>query len=105
MGGQILQSIDQEDPVHVAKQVDQMDKIYHGADLTIVAVLGDTDNDSGLAWVNESWYHSRKAEQVAKDGKVISTINACRPWRTITETSKWSSRGWTYQESFFHAVG
>lgn len=43
--------IDQLDPVHRASQIGQMDQIYRGADLTIVAAYGDNKN-CGLPGVN-----------------------------------------------------
>lgn len=85
--------IDQEsDSKH--HQINQMDLIYQNAELTIIAAAGDGPQ-YGLPGINT---RSRRAQRTCTIGNfdIIQTMR--HPHRTI-QSSKWSSRGWTFQEA------
>lgn len=71
-----------------------MDRIYRGADLTIVAAAGD-DEHFGLPGVGTT---TRKKQTVVElDSCTLLTTG---PDPTLeTRRSRWWSRGWTFQES------
>ncbi|KAF7508786.1 hypothetical protein GJ744_008663 [Endocarpon pusillum] len=71
-----------------------MDLIYENSFATIVALYSD-DDESGLAGVSST---ARTPQLCFKteNGRLIST---CPPISTIISTSKWNTRGWTYQEA------
>ncbi|CEI68141.1 unnamed protein product [Fusarium venenatum] len=77
-------------------QIKQMHKIYHGADLTIIAAAGDGPQ-YGLPGVNKS---PRKRQDYGVFGKhtVVSTMTSAR---VLIEGTSWHSRAWTYQEAIF----
>ncbi|KAF2810470.1 HET-domain-containing protein [Mytilinidion resinicola] len=82
--------IDQNDPGDKHHQINQMDAIYAGADLTIVAALGDR-----LPGVGKT---PRKRQPVVRIGNTAVVSSMGHPHETI-RSSKWSTRGWTYQEA------
>lgn len=85
--------IDQESPSKY-QQINQMDSIYQNAELTIIAAAGDGPQD-GLPGINT---RPRRAQRTCTIGNfdIIQTMR--HPHRTI-QSSKWSSRGWTFQEA------
>jgi hypothetical protein len=85
--------IDQLDEVDKLLQINQMDAIYQGAEITIVAAAG-TDQNFGLPGIGSK---TRRAQPVATVGdfKLISTM--AHPHDVIPKLT-WSTRGWTYQE-------
>jgi len=84
----------QTDRVEMATQIGQMDSIYTGADVTIVATFGDGPH-CGLPGVGRT---QRKPQfQTAASGLTLATIPSF-PGHIVGD-SKWNSRGWTYQEA------
>ena len=86
--------IDQDNPVEKHDQIQKMNLIYTGAELYIVAAAGD-DGAYGLPGVAS---RSRRPQPFAKvqAATLVSTLG--HPHCSIS-TSKWASRGWTYQEA------
>jgi hypothetical protein len=76
------------------EQIQQMDKIYKNAEVTLVAAAGQ-DAEHGLPGVGET---PRNAQVAADYGKfyVFSTISNTHD--TIL-SSTWNTRGWTFQEA------
>lgn len=85
--------IDQNDTASKRSQLERMDAIYHGAELTIIAAAGQ-DESHGLPGVRDT---ARKKQQIIE-------LDTCTILSTgpdpIDETrkSRWWSRGWTFQE-------
>ena len=88
--------IDQKDTEEVHDQIRQMDKIYAGARVTIVAAAG-VDPSYGLPGVSKT---PRKVRHSASLGKQVWVSLAETPNTPICR-SAWMSRGWTYQEALF----
>ncbi|KAH7078125.1 heterokaryon incompatibility protein-domain-containing protein [Paraphoma chrysanthemicola] len=87
--------VDQNDAAHCASQIKQMDQIYRGADLTIVAAAGDHKNH-GLPGVGlKQRAHSTI---MVPSGGIIQNIGP-DPLLS-TRDSAWSKRAWTFQESY-----
>jgi len=85
----------QDSKLDKASQISQTDKIYRGAALTIAAAGGHT-NDHGLPGVR---YGSRSPAPL--QNVRVRGLHLQSQWpdlETILKTSKWNSRGWTYQE-------
>ncbi|KAF2629949.1 HET-domain-containing protein, partial [Macroventuria anomochaeta] len=91
--------IDQDGEEEKHTQIDIMDKIYGGAELTIVAAAG-SDNDYGLPGVSTN----RQADQLQESGPVVhlGDIQIVRidgsPRKSI-QSGTWATRAWTYQEA------
>lgn len=75
-------------------QIAQMDRIYAGAEATIIAAAGD-DPHYGLPGVCQ---RTRSQQRYATINGQLHTVIPPDPSREI-RTSKWNSRAWTYQES------
>lgn len=75
-------------------QIKQMDRIYEGAEVTLVAAAG-SDPNYGLPGVSK---RLRVRQPHASIGKyrLVSTMSDPE---TIIRRSKWMSRAWTYQEA------
>ncbi|ERF76321.1 hypothetical protein EPUS_04179 [Endocarpon pusillum Z07020] len=86
--------IDQDNPTLKHDQISQMDKIYRGAEVTIIAAAGEDDN-YGLPGVGK---RRRRAQPVAKIGNIRLVSSMAHPHHTIT-SSRWWTRAWTYQEA------
>ena len=86
--------IDQEDDADKHGQIGQMDQIFSGASVTIIAAAG-LDAAFGLPGVGET---PRKPQPLAiiRGQHLVSTMR--RPEMSILQ-SKWLTRGWTYQEA------
>jgi hypothetical protein len=86
--------IDQDDPDGKYQQIKQMDAIYEDADLVLVAAAG-ADETYGLPGVSRT---PRTPQTTARFNgmRVISTMKD--PHFSI-QSSKWASRGWTFQEA------
>lgn len=85
--------IDQEDPQEKHTLISQMDKIYRGAEFTIIAAAGE-NLDYGLPGVNGT---PRRHHQI--EFKTLnSSFTASRRLHQQVRSSTWSTRGWTYQE-------
>ncbi|CAO2653433.1 Nn.00g028440.m01.CDS01 [Neocucurbitaria sp. VM-36] len=88
--------IDQTDSIEKHEQVMQMDKIYAGAELTIIAAAGN-DEEFGLPGVTSRSRIRPKTRETVDFGSVqivpfeVDHIAECR-------SSKWNTRGWTLQE-------
>ena len=74
-------------------QMNHMDVIYRGAEVTIVAASGK-DANSGLAGVGDT---PRIAQQSLSIGNIQLISNMHVPQVTI-ESSTWYTRAWTFQE-------
>ena len=85
--------IDQDDEAkHV--QINQMDKVYSSAVITIIAAAGDKAS-YGLPGVSSI---SRKAQPYAEiRGRLLAST--MRSSQETIGSSRWATRGWTYQET------
>jgi hypothetical protein len=81
--------IDQSDHNHRNDQIMKMDRIYRGADLTIVGAAGD-NKMYGLPGVGST---KRKGREVICMDDVVVFSNGPDPRQEIWE-STWYSRGW-----------
>jgi hypothetical protein len=86
--------IDQNDDNDKREQIGRMGEIYGGSIITIIAAAGD-DDEFGLPGVGS---RPRKPQPHAyvRGRLLVSTLR--RPEHAI-HTSKWATRGWTYQEA------
>jgi hypothetical protein len=85
--------IDYVDKADTATQILQMDSIYSQATLTIVAAAGDNPNH-GLPGVTVP----RRIPQPSARVQNMSLVSTLPHPSWTVGTSKWASRGWTYQE-------
>jgi len=85
--------IDQSNASEVHQVVQNMDKIYSQAALTIIASAGN-DSTCGLPGVGTTPRHTPKSLRIGTH----LFAELARPGEEI-RTSKWNSRGWTFQES------
>lgn len=81
--------IDQNDPEHRSDQIQKMDQIYCGADLTIVAAAGE-DKRYGLPGVSSTKRKERISIRV--DDVVVFANGPEAQWEAYE--SKWFSRAW-----------
>jgi hypothetical protein len=81
--------IDQNDENHRDDQIKRMDRIYHGADLTIVAAAGENKNH-GLPGVGSTKRGNRKVVCV---GDVVVFSNGPDPYEEA-KNSPWFTRAW-----------
>ncbi|KAM0254850.1 hypothetical protein ACHAQJ_006391 [Trichoderma viride] len=86
--------IDQNDDVAKHGQIQQMDAIYEGAALTIIAACGINDS-SGLPGIGTTARRPQKV--VAYEG--IKFLWTKRSPEQYIKSSRWSTRGWTFQEA------
>jgi hypothetical protein len=86
--------IAQESPDLKHEQIQQMDAVYHNADLTIISAAGQ-DESYGLPGVGTT---SRFPQLVAKLDGASVLYTPKHPQEAIRQ-SRWSTRGWTYQEA------
>jgi hypothetical protein len=86
--------IDQHDDVDKHYQIQNMDRIYQGAYVTIIASAG-TDAFSGIPGVG---YVPRKWQPSSFIGNLVlrSTLP---PLKDVLGRTTWITRGWTYQEA------
>lgn len=87
--------IDQTQVTEKHQQIQQMDKIYNGAELTIIAAAGE-DAECGLPGISSSRAHSNSTIDFGHAKIFPITIP---PDRECAE-SKWTQRGWTLQEGY-----
>lgn len=71
-----------------------MDHIYENAEATIVAMYGE-NAEAGLPGVSRV---SRKPQPLFRTTQGC-LVSSCPPISTLIRTSKWATRGWTYQEA------
>lgn len=75
--------------------ISQMDKIYANAFLTIIAAAGD-NAQTGLPGVTK--LHRRQQQEVrVRDVTLLELPDS----EDDVRSSRWASRGWTYQECYF----
>ena len=86
--------VDQSNEQRKYEQIRQMDLIYSNAEVTIIAAAGE-DASFGLPGVNEA---TRLYQPNMKIGGYHLTSTLPHP-KTLVESSKWSTRGWTFQEA------
>ncbi|KAI1821141.1 heterokaryon incompatibility protein-domain-containing protein [Xylaria intraflava] len=86
--------IDQYDSLKKHEQIMNMDSVYQFAALTIIAGAG-TDETYGLPGVSRS----RQARQSSFKGNDISITSTLPSPQHAIRTSRWATRGWTYQEA------
>ena len=87
--------IDQKKPEEVRTQVNKMDEIYKGADVTIVAAAG-SGPDHGLPGVGET---PRKPQPAVRIGQHL-LVSIMTDTTQLVEDAIWNTRGWTFQEGF-----
>ncbi|KAH3972182.1 hypothetical protein HBI18_113720 [Parastagonospora nodorum] len=86
--------IDQKNAAEKHRLITNMDAVYRGATLTIIAAAGDGP-DHGLPGINGTPRRQRYYSHVVKStGQEIVSIDVPRE----IQTSTWNTRGWTYQE-------
>ncbi|KAF4539137.1 uncharacterized protein LTHEOB_10529 [Lasiodiplodia theobromae] len=78
---------------HKLQQIQQMNRIYQNADLTIVAAAGD-NSDFGIPGVQD---RSRLGRECFRIGD-IHLVDAASLLRSLDRTT-WGSRAWTFQEA------
>ena len=76
--------------------IDNMDLIYEGAEVTLVALHGNHDQ-SGLPGVSIIC----RATKPNFDTGIDQLLFAFPEIRPLIESSTWNTRGWTYQEARF----
>ncbi|KAI2617020.1 heterokaryon incompatibility protein-domain-containing protein [Hypomontagnella submonticulosa] len=86
--------VDQGDHARKQAQISQMDLIYAGAQITLVAAAGK-DTTFGLPGTSRK--PRAESTMVTASGRVALHVATPGPGHAI-ENSKWASRGWTYQE-------
>ncbi|OQV03634.1 hypothetical protein CLAIMM_08651 [Cladophialophora immunda] len=84
--------IDQDDALSKETLISRMDYVYNKADLVLVA-LGD-DSSTGLPGVS-----TPRIPQPALRIGVTTLVSNMSDLRELLQASRWSSRGWTYQEA------
>lgn len=85
--------IDQDDEAkHV--QINQMDKVYSSAIITIIAAAGD---DAGYGLPGVSSISRRVQPSATIRGRLLAST--MRSSQETIGSSRWATRGWTYQEA------
>ena len=87
--------IDQKNPEEVRTQVNKMDEIYKGADVTIIAAAG-SGPDHGLPGVSDTL---RKPQPAVRIGQHL-LVSIMTDTTQLVEAAIWNTRGWTFQEGF-----
>jgi hypothetical protein len=86
--------IDQAEGPEQTMMLQNMDQIYRDSEATIVAMYGENDA-AGLPGVSQV-PRIPQPEFRLTHGCLLSS---CPPISTLIQTSKWATRGWTYQEA------
>lgn len=86
--------IDQDDAAVKHEQIKQMNVIYENAELTIVAAAG-VDETYGLPGVGQR----PRTPQGAATFNGLSVISTMKDPHISIRSSRWASRGWTFQEA------
>ncbi|PSN63699.1 HET-domain-containing protein, partial [Corynespora cassiicola Philippines] len=86
--------ISQIDPSEKHHQIARMDRIYADAIVTIVAAAGE-DPHYGLPGVSRTHRHPQPSAVIGKQ----QLVSSLRSPRDVIMSSKWASRGWTFQEA------
>ncbi|KAH7121036.1 hypothetical protein B0J11DRAFT_55689 [Dendryphion nanum] len=90
----LLWCIDQNNQTETRNMIQNMDKIYAQAWVTLVAMFGE-NSDAGLPGVSTVNRLSQPRFQTPR-GVWISSLPTIS---TVSQASKWATRGWTYQEA------
>ncbi|KAF2239947.1 HET-domain-containing protein, partial [Viridothelium virens] len=90
--------INQHDPEHRQEQVNNMDLVYKGAYLTIIALDGE-NADAGLTGISRSLKQVQQPQVPSKLGRLVAT-HLPHAWEG-PGTSHWDNRAWTMQEALF----
>jgi hypothetical protein len=94
--------IDQEDPSDKAEIVSNMDAIYRGAYLTIVAADGK-DADAGLTRLRGHAKYPERPICIVNRQRCLSLLPEPPKYEDTLPKTVWSTRGWTYQEMMLSA--
>ena len=86
--------INQNDGAEKRMMLRNMDLIYESAEVTIVAMSGE-DDGAGLPGVSRQPRTLQPHFRTARG----CLVSSCPPIAKLFQTSKWASRGWTYQEA------
>lgn len=86
--------IDQNDAVTKHEQIKQMGAIYENAELTIIAAAGE-DETHGLPGVGKR----PRAPQNTASFSGMSVLPTMKHPHSSIRSSRWASRGWTFQEA------
>lgn len=86
--------IDQGDPDAKHDQIKQMNAVYENAELTIVAAAGE-DETYGLPGVGEQPRTPQHAARLER----LRVLSKTKDAQSLIRSSRWSSRGWTFQEA------
>lgn len=91
--------IDQDDDDDKREQIRQMNLVYEGAWCTLIAMAGENCNH-GLPGVTfpRTWNHS-----TFEAGNIVIANHAPNIRQSFL-SSKWSTRGWTFQETIFSSA-
>lgn len=87
--------ISQGDAAQKQQQIRNMDRIYRGADITIVAASG-ASSEAGIHGISPDRISIFQTFKIG--GRVVSTIKSEPVLETIR--SRWWQRAWTFQEAF-----
>lgn len=86
--------IDQDNPTVKHEQIRQMDVIYSNAEVTIIAAAGQ-DESYGLSGVGRNRPRTRMEAHIGD----FAVVWAPKDPQAAIKSSKWSTRGWTFQEA------
>ncbi|KAK1246746.1 hypothetical protein MKX08_000548 [Trichoderma sp. CBMAI-0020] len=76
------------------EQITQMDSVYENAEITIIAAAG-VDETHGLPGVGSK---ARSSQPIARIGG-LTVLSTMRDSQQSIRSSKWFTRGWTFQEA------
>ncbi|KUJ10936.1 HET-domain-containing protein, partial [Mollisia scopiformis] len=86
--------INQQNKEQAMSQIQQMDTIYEDSEMTIVAAAG-VGPTYGLPGVSRT----RRPQPVANIGQ-LQLVSPGSVAREVLKESRWSTRGWTFQEAY-----
>ncbi|PVH88634.1 HET-domain-containing protein [Cadophora sp. DSE1049] len=86
--------INQNGGLEKKTMLQNMDQIYENAEATIVALYGE-NGGAGLPGVSRVSRRPQPCLQTSRG----SLVSSCPPVSTLIQTSRWATRGWTYQEA------
>ncbi|KAI9711723.1 MAG: hypothetical protein M1820_001867 [Bogoriella megaspora] len=89
--------ITQDDPVDKMRQINQMDRIYSKAVLTIVAAAPSQNGPEGLVGFS---YGSAQRRQIVRRVQGLDLMVPLGCLEDLLSRTRWDTRGWTFQEAF-----